>query len=160
MHGLTIATGLFAAFAAAAPANVARQEETRPSENINIKDFLVRKYNEPNGTVTINVVDFKLSGDDATDLSCTAQSPEWPIPSEVVTCGDSKYRFSLQPGSEEGEEFSLRVYHELGLAVGYWGQGDVPTYCRAGGNGAGDFVCTQVAETTIVIDNTPPPVNP
>jgi hypothetical protein len=116
MRAFTVATSLFAALAAAAPAsNVARQDSD-PSENIEIKDFLVRKYNEDSGSVTINVVDFKLSGDNATDLSCTAQNPPWPEPTEVFTCGDSKYRFSLQPGQEGGEEFGLRVYHELGTA--------------------------------------------
>ena len=160
MRASTVATGLFATLAAAAPAsNVARQEGVS-YENIEIKDFLVRKYNQDNGTVTINVVDFKLSGDDATDLGCTAQNPSWPEATEVYTCGESKYRFSLQAGPEGGEEFSLRIYHELGPAVGFWNQGPVPTYCRAGGNGAGDYVCTQVAPVTIVINGNPPPINP
>lgn len=36
-------------------------------------------------------------------------------------------------------------------SAGKWGQGTVPTYCRAGGNGPNDFVCHQVSEVTIVI---------
>ena len=64
---------------------------------------------------SIDVVDFKLEGDDAHALGCTAQSPAWPNPAEVATCGSSKYRFSLHPG-RDGSEFGLRVYHELGTA--------------------------------------------
>lgn len=36
-------------------------------------------------------------------------------------------------------------------SFGFYGEGNVPTYCRAGGNGPQDFVCTQVNPTTIVI---------
>jgi opacity protein-like surface antigen len=117
MRSFALATGLMAALAAAAPAasNTPRQDG-QSYENIDISDFLVRKYNQENGTVSIDVVDFKLSGDDAADLGCTAQSPAWPVAEKVYTCGESKYRFSLQAGPEDGAEFSLRVYHELGPA--------------------------------------------
>ncbi|KAJ6443792.1 nuclear distribution protein nudE [Purpureocillium lavendulum] len=151
-------TSCFIAASLAALVGAVPTSEPKPSENIDISDFIVRKDSSPSGT-KINVVDFKLKGRDAENLSCTAQSPEFPAPKEVTTCGDSKYRFSLHAGNG-GSEFSLRVYHELGLAVGYWGQGDVPTYCHAGGNGPNDYACVQVAPVTIVIDNTPPPVDP
>ncbi|KJZ68913.1 hypothetical protein HIM_08864 [Hirsutella minnesotensis 3608] len=151
MRSIATACSFLAALAAAAPAG-----EEKPHENIEIQDFTVRK-DVSNGT-KINVVDFNLSGRDAKALGCTAQNPTFPKPSEVVTCGDSKYRFSLHAGSDNNE-FSLRIYHELSVAFGYWGQQDVPTYCHAGGNGQ-DFVCSQVPPTIIVIDNTPPPVEP
>ncbi|OAQ93996.1 hypothetical protein VFPFJ_00104 [Purpureocillium lilacinum] len=153
MHALALVTASLATLAGAVPTS-----ESKPSENIAISNFTVRKDSSPSGT-KINVVDFKLSGKDASNLSCTAQSPDFPTPKEVTTCGDSKYRFSLHAG-KDGNEFSLRIYHELGLAVGYRGQGNVPTYCHAGGNGPTDFVCTQVAPVDIVIDNTPPPIDP
>ncbi|KAF6794979.1 hypothetical protein CSOJ01_13557 [Colletotrichum sojae] len=145
---LATAAALLGASALAAPAP--QTEEPRPSENIDISNFYVRKQQD--GTITN--VNFLLKGDDAADLACVGDNPG--LPSDVITCSDSKYRFTLREGSES--EFALRIYHELGLAVGYWGEGDVPTYCRAGG--LGDLLCGQVAGTTIVIDNTPPPVNP
>ena len=37
-------------------------------------------------------------------------------------------------------------------SFGYYGEGNVPTYCHAGGNGPYDYVCDQVSATTIVID--------
>lgn len=37
-------------------------------------------------------------------------------------------------------------------SVGFYGEGDVPTYCHAGGNGPNDFVCQETSATTIVID--------
>ncbi|KAF9875116.1 hypothetical protein CkaCkLH20_07382 [Colletotrichum karsti] len=148
----TLATvaALFGASAIAAPAPQAT-DAPNPSENIEITNFSVRK--QENGTLTN--VNFSLTGRDATDLACVGANPA--LPSEVITCGESKYRFTLREGTES--EFALRIYHELGLAVGFWGEGDVPSYCHAGG--LGDLLCTQVnSPTTIVIDNTPPPVNP
>lgn len=53
----------------------------------------------------------------------------------------------------ENDEELTRAY-----SFGYWGEGDVFTYCHAGG--LGDLLCNQVNPTTIVIDSTPPPVNP
>ncbi|KAL1638573.1 Effector protein PevD1 [Diplodia intermedia] len=111
-------------------------------ENIDIADLTVRKNDG------VRSVSFKLSGDDAADLDCSASDPG--LPSDVITCGGSKYRFALYSGGES--EFALRIYHELGLAAGFYGEGEVPTYCHAGGNGPDDFVCSQVVPTTIVID--------
>lgn len=146
MQFIPASAALFAAIAAAAPTPVQESATltTRQyaSENIDINDFFVRKNNG------IQAVSFKLSGDDAKDLECSGSNPK---PTDVITCGDSKYRFVIKPG--QVEEFGLTIYHELGPAFGFYGEGDVPTYCHAGGNGPDDFVCQQVAFTTIVIDN-------
>jgi hypothetical protein len=61
---------------------------------------------------TVRNMSFKLTGRNATDLLCAKTDPDFP--SAVITCGDSKYRFALYPGKEF--EYSLRLYHELGLA--------------------------------------------
>jgi len=37
-------------------------------------------------------------------------------------------------------------------SVGFYGDGDISTYCRAGGNGIDDRICNQVVPTTYVID--------
>ncbi|KAJ0168002.1 hypothetical protein CTA2_11360 [Colletotrichum tanaceti] len=166
---LATAVALFGASAIAAPAPP-QEDAPRPSENIDIAEFSVRKYQ--NGTVAD--VSFLLSGDDATDLDCQANTG---IPSDVITCGDSKYRFTVRQGT--GIDYILRIYHELGIAYvfqsnestallsitntgiyrsGYWGEGSVFTHCRAGG--LGSLLCDQVFPKTIVIDSTPPPVNP
>ncbi|KAJ0325739.1 hypothetical protein COL5a_007247 [Colletotrichum fioriniae] len=104
----TLATviGLFGVAALAAPAPQ-ETEEPRPYENIDIADLSVRK--QQNGTVTN--VSFLLSGNNATDLACQGTTG---VPSDVITCGESKYRFTIRPGKET--EFALRIYHELGLA--------------------------------------------
>ncbi|GJC84722.1 effector protein PevD1 [Colletotrichum liriopes] len=141
---LATIAALFGSSAIAAPAP--QDDASRPSENIDIADLSVRK--QQNGTVTN--VSFLLSGDDATNLACQGATD---VPSDVITCGESKYRFTIRQGTET--EFALRIYHELGLAFGYWGEGDVFTYCHAGG--LGDLLCNQVNPTTIVIDSTPLP---
>jgi hypothetical protein len=68
----------------------------------------------------------------------------------VQACGDSKYRFGLIEGNEV-PEVGVRLYKELGTAVGFTGEGPIPTYCHAGGDGPQDFVCSQVAFVTIVV---------
>lgn len=149
MKSFTAATALFAGLAAALP----QAPSPDTYENIDITDFTVRKTQAANQSEpeSIQAIYFKLSGDDAKDLVCESSDPAYPT--EVITCGDSKYRFALAPAKgDDGYEFELSLYHELGLAVGFYGVGNAPTYCRAGGNGPNDFVCTQVNEWTVVID--------
>ncbi|KAK2042771.1 hypothetical protein LZ31DRAFT_555859 [Colletotrichum somersetense] len=145
----TLATvvALFGASAIAAPAP--QGASVLPYENIDISDLSVRRLQ--NGTVTN--VNFLLSGNDAKDLACGAATD---VPSYVITCGESKYRFAIFHGNKT--DYGLRIYHELAPAVGYWGQGDVATYCHAGG--LGDLLCNQINPTTIVINSNPTPLNP
>jgi hypothetical protein len=133
-------------------------------ETIDIEDFDV---STDNSRKVVTNVYFKLSGDNATALECSAANPDFP--SKVHTCGDSKYRFALTPGSEW--EFALMLYHELGpgqvdtswnaaapyeLIViqrfGFYGKGDVFTYCHAGGSG---MRCSQQVPTSVIIDSLP-----
>ena len=103
MKAVAALTTAFAALATAAPST--------SSENIDIGELLVRK-NETADATDINAVYFKLNGTDATNLVCQASNPKFP--SDVITCGESKYRFALYPGSDD-YEFALRLYHELGV---------------------------------------------
>ncbi|KAJ8110291.1 hypothetical protein OPT61_g6833 [Boeremia exigua] len=119
------------------PAHCGSAPDPSTYENVDITGLYIRKNNG------IQNAGFKLTGDNATDLACEI-GPVAELPSEVVTCGDSKYRFGLTKG--ESSEFGLAVYHETGLASGKYLIGDVPTYCRAGGNGPDDFVCNQVGD--------------
>jgi hypothetical protein len=132
-------------------------------ENIDFTDYTLRKNNG-----TIESVSFKLTGKNATDLECSG-GPYPVLPSEVETCGDSKYRFGMYQPENSTDTFAIRVYHELGTAYvsrastfinnkltnfnsfGFWGEGEVPTYCHAGGNGINDFVCQQTNAYTMVI---------
>ncbi|KAF2758027.1 hypothetical protein EJ05DRAFT_476302 [Pseudovirgaria hyperparasitica] len=141
MQFLAASASLFAALAIAAPTRSTARDSTS-YENIDIADLYVRKNNG------IQAVGFKLSGNDGSAIDCSASTPGFP--SDVITCGETKYRFALYPG--QTTEFGLRIYHELGTAFGYYGEGDVPTYCHAGGNGPNDYVCDQTSATTIVID--------
>ncbi|KAI0023641.1 hypothetical protein F4780DRAFT_59145 [Xylariomycetidae sp. FL0641] len=147
-------------FTAAAAVLSATGALARPSlrrdytELIKVSDFNAHEALSvaPNGTqlATVDYVSFTLSGEDATGLSCEAETG---VPSEVVTCGDSKYRFAVYPGSSSGN-FALRLYHELGVGVGYYGEGMVPVYCHAGGGNA--LTCGQViSPVNITIDSLP-----
>ena len=154
MQFFTAAT-LFAATALAAPVaqttdcpNPAHCGGSPPDpstyDNINISDFTLRKNDG------IQSVSFSLSGANGTAECSIGAVPS--LPSAVEVCGDSKYRFGLIEATSQGAEVGLRLYRELGTAFGFTGEGDVPTYCHAGGNGPDDFVCQQVTQLTIVIN--------
>ncbi|RYP75030.1 hypothetical protein DL771_002678 [Monosporascus sp. 5C6A] len=145
----TIATAaalFFGATAYALPQRGEAPPDPNTYENIDISDLSVWK--DESGKVTSAY--FGLTGRDATDLSCEVRNVE-KLPTEVITCGDSMYRFALDKG--ESTEFSLRIYHDLGGSAGFYGQGDVFTYCHAGG--LNRMICAQQFPTTIVIDSRP-----
>ncbi|KAI0471744.1 hypothetical protein GGR56DRAFT_88984 [Xylariaceae sp. FL0804] len=157
MPSLSIAlTALLAGLAAAArPQQRARRSAAAMSENVSVSDFTVTETigTAANGstTVTVSGVSFLLTGDDATDLECDAATG---VPSEVITCGDSDYSFALYPAPDGYAAYTLRVYHALGVAVGYYGEGSVPVYCHAGGGSNED--CSQVVTpVNITIDSLP-----
>lgn len=144
MQFLTIASALFAA-ALAAPAPQSTDSSASPSrsyENIDISSFYLRK------NPSIQNAGFKLSGNNATNLACEIGAVA-KLPSEVVTCGTSDYRFGLVQGKDT--EYGLAIYHQTSAFAGKYSIGDVPTYCRAGGDGPDDFVCEQANALTIGI---------
>jgi hypothetical protein len=98
-----VASALFAA-AIAAPAPVSQTS----SENINISDYFLRKNNG------IQAVDFTLQGNNGTVKCAIGATPS--LPSEVVACGDSKYRFGLIKPTAAYSDAGLAVYHEYGPA--------------------------------------------
>ncbi|KAI0377699.1 hypothetical protein F5Y04DRAFT_263497 [Hypomontagnella monticulosa] len=154
----TIATFLSAGVLAAPAWHIPRQidNDDPMSEDVSITSFSVHKAGA-NGTSAgvVDGVSFKLSGENATDLSCsaTASTINSGLPTEVITCGDSKYRFALLEGPDTAT-FTLRVYHELGLGVGFYGYGDVPTYCHSGG--LDNMVCSGVQDPVVIhIDSLP-----
>jgi hypothetical protein len=84
----------------------------RNYENINIKDFFLRKDNSG-----IRAVDFKLSGDEVTDILCAVSATA--LPSVVVQCGenqDSDYKFVLTKASDPSRDVDLTIYHQTGVA--------------------------------------------
>lgn len=147
------AASLFAAAALAAPApqttdcpNPAHCGGSPPDpstyENLDVSDFSLRK------NPGIQSASFTLSGNNGT-VQCEIGAVE-SLPSDVKACGDSKYRFGLIKPTGQGAEVGLRLYHETSSFAGLIGEGDVPTYCHAGGNGVDDFICAQVSALTIV----------
>ncbi|CAO2657521.1 Nn.00g036470.m01.CDS01 [Neocucurbitaria sp. VM-36] len=153
MQFITVASALFAAALAAPapqttdcpnPAHCGGAPDPSTYENIDISDYTLRKNDG------IQSVYFKLSGTNGTGIVCqTGAVPT--VPSEVVSCGESAYRFGVVADPNGGEETGLAIYHQTAPFVGKWGTGSVPTYCRAGGNGPNDFVCQQVNAVTITI---------
>ncbi|KAI1387816.1 uncharacterized protein F4822DRAFT_292858 [Hypoxylon trugodes] len=150
----TAALALFGASALAAPSamHAARQDN---GEDVSITEFAVHKAGVTGAsTGTVDGVGFKLSGENATNLDCSATASQVSgLPTDIITCGDSKYRFELLEGPDSST-FSLKVHHELGQAVGFSGHADVPTYCHSGG--LDNQVCSQVKDPlTIHIDSLP-----
>jgi hypothetical protein len=117
MQFIAVATALFAtALAAPAvaptadcpnPAHCQGPPEVGSYENINIKNLFVRKTGDK-----VVAVDFKLSGDDVTDIVCKNGPVE--LGANLATCGDSQYRVSLIKGKTT--DFGLAIYHQTGQA--------------------------------------------
>ncbi|KAF3054911.1 hypothetical protein GL218_07635 [Daldinia childiae] len=126
------------------------------SEDITITDFSVHKAGASGASAgTVDGVSFKLTGKDAKDLSCSATASQITsgVPTSVITCGDSKYRFALLD-SPDTSTFALQVFHELGTGSGFSGLGNIGTYCHSGG--LDNMVCTQTqSPITIHIDSLP-----
>lgn len=152
MQFLTAATLFAAALAAPAPqttdcpnpAHCGSAPDPSTYDNIDITDFTLRKNDGIQGA------SFTLSGSNGTAPCSIGAVPS--LPSAVEKCGDSLYRFGLIEATSQGAEVGLRLYREFGPGVGFTGEGDVPTYCHAGGNGIDDQVCQQVTALTIVIN--------
>ncbi|KAI1340862.1 hypothetical protein F5Y15DRAFT_414586 [Xylariaceae sp. FL0016] len=154
-------TTAFPAFLATAlaiptPQTVNPRDDPQYTETISISSFSVHEAltTSANGSTvaTPDGADFLLTGHNATDLSCSG-SFSGGLPTEVIACGDSPYSFALYPGATSGS-FALRLYHALGVATGYYGEGEVPVYCHAGGGSA--LSCAQVVTpVNITIDSLP-----
>lgn len=111
MQFFVVASALFTA-ALAAPSSQAPDPSTY--ENIDITDYTLRKNDG------IQAIYFKLSGNNATGIVCeTGAVPT--IPSEVVTCGDSDYRFGVVAATTSDSDVGLAIYHQTSpLYVSPW----------------------------------------
>ncbi|KAI4956016.1 hypothetical protein J4E91_000226 [Alternaria rosae] len=125
------------------PAHCQGPPDVNSYENVNFKDYSIRKNNG-----TLQSVSFKIDARNATDLECVG-GPYPTFPAPIVNCGESKYRFAMT--EDINGDYPVTLYHELGPGFGFWGKGVVPTYCHAGGNGPNDFICSQVSQYTMVI---------
>lgn len=115
MQFITVASALFAAaLAAPTPQNSDCPKPTHcggsapdPStyENIDISDYYLRKDDG------IQSISFKLSGNNATNIACEIGAVP-TLPSEVVACGESDYRFGVieSPNGQTGP--GLAIYHQ------------------------------------------------
>ncbi|KAH6684075.1 hypothetical protein B0J14DRAFT_555073 [Halenospora varia] len=132
MQFSTLAASLFALSATASV--LPRSSETVTIENLYIRD-----------QSGIQAAGFDIQ---PANVTCSADGTTL-ADYAVALCGDSKYRFAINGSSSD---YDLRLYKELGVAFGLYGEVDhLPVYCRAGGNGADDFVCQQVAEINATI---------
>ncbi|CZT09389.1 hypothetical protein WAI453_003233 [Rhynchosporium graminicola] len=127
-------SSIFVALAAAAP--TATSNETVCIQNLSIRD------NEG-----LQDTSFDLQ---PANVTCAASAPNLAR-YKVNLCGDSKYRFAINGNNSE---YTVRIYKELGPAYGLYGESDIlPVYCHAGGNGINDFICSQVGNAEVLIDN-------
>ncbi|KAE8367087.1 hypothetical protein BDV27DRAFT_155323 [Aspergillus caelatus] len=80
-------------------------------------------------------VSFKLSGDDATNLACSAKNPTLGYEvADSTRCGDSDYLFNLLRGEDTG--YALAVFHEFQVdgsgtySAGQYGQDEFLVDCE------------------------------
>ncbi|KAH7127267.1 hypothetical protein EDB81DRAFT_808997 [Dactylonectria macrodidyma] len=98
---------IFASLLALAAPGLAGREE-----GVKVSHLSVHKVGSPIGA-TIESVSFKLNGDNAKNLECSASNFAFPEPIKIFPCGDSDYSFALFAG-EDGVDFATMVYHDVG----------------------------------------------
>ncbi|KAH6844773.1 hypothetical protein B0I37DRAFT_416358 [Chaetomium sp. MPI-CAGE-AT-0009] len=149
------ATAALFGAALAAPAPQAETPEIK--ETVSITDFYARKFHLVDGTLDgpVSSVSFKITASreaGTIGVVCSASAAEGEdsikFKPETYNCegGDEswdKYRFSVDEITEQNV-YKITVYHQTAPAFGFWGNTEVPTYCRAGGNES--MICGQVAE--------------
>ncbi|KAK3290184.1 uncharacterized protein B0H64DRAFT_64527 [Chaetomium fimeti] len=134
-------------------------EEPEIKETVSIQDFYARKSHLVDGTldgpvdsVTFNIVASRAEGTIA--VVCTAKAAEGEdsikFKPESYNCDGVKetvdqYRFEVAEISEQNV-YTIMVIHQTAPAFGFWGNTEVPTHCRAGGNES--MICGQVGEVT------------
>ncbi|KAF4306108.1 putative hypersensitive response-inducing protein elicitor [Botryosphaeria dothidea] len=121
------ATALFAGLAAAAT-------------TVKVTDLSIRD-NEG-----LQSVSFKVEGTD-----CTSTDPTTLAGNGANACGDGNppvYTFSVE--KNDASDYQLWLHKNVdGDVRGLNGGAKAPVYCHAGGNGANDFVCTQVSDLSV-----------
>ncbi|KAL3494857.1 hypothetical protein BJX62DRAFT_233829 [Aspergillus germanicus] len=88
---------------------------------------------------SVTNVSLKLSGDDANNLSCSAENPTLGVQAADSTrCGDSDYLFNLVRGSDT--DYAVAVFHELHVdgsgyySAGQYGQSEILIDCKTNGD--------------------------
>lgn len=92
-----------------------RQVDYGAEETVTVSSVRLHKLGSP-VDVKIPSLSFKLSGNDADGLECSAADVSWPEPG-FNRCGNSKYSFALLSGTSIGNgdhEFNLMIYHDVG----------------------------------------------
>lgn len=88
------------------PAHCPAPVDPNKYENIDITDYSLRKNNG------IQNVSFTLKGETGEDVQCSIGKTD-SLPSPVVTCGDSPYRFGLiEPTDGATGDAGLAIYHQ------------------------------------------------
>ncbi|KAL4876134.1 hypothetical protein BJY04DRAFT_223357 [Aspergillus karnatakaensis] len=132
----------FSALAAAGPA-------ARSYETVTVTDVKI----VINADYKVTDVSLKLSGDDATDLACSAKNPVLSYDASASTqCGDSLYSFNLLDSGLSS--FQIDVFHSNNItesgyfSPGQWGQGYLNVECKNQGEGR---VCTSTAPSSLFL---------
>ncbi|KAK6714769.1 hypothetical protein QX201_005621 [Fusarium graminearum] len=121
-------------------------------EKVTVSKLSIHSVGSPVGT-SIKSVSFVLNGDDADNVKCSAKNVAFPVPDDILSCGDSNYAFTLWEG-EKGAKFRVMVYHDVGDShADLRGGADIRTKCdNSQGSGPADEICTQVKPVSFTID--------
>ncbi|KAH7205209.1 hypothetical protein BKA60DRAFT_600033 [Fusarium oxysporum] len=119
-------------------------------ETVKISDLSIHKVGRHVG-VDIDKMSFKLTSKDTQNL-CSAKNIAFPVPHDILPCGESKYSFALWPG-QHGAQFRVMIHHDVGDShVDLRGGADIKTFCdNSDEAGPGDETCTQVEVATFKI---------
>ncbi|KAH6839645.1 hypothetical protein B0I37DRAFT_449535 [Chaetomium sp. MPI-CAGE-AT-0009] len=145
-----------AALFGAAVAVPTPQNQDKVYETVTVKDLFAHKSvvagttDGPVDSLTFNIIASREEG--TIGVVCEGQEEEGGIkyaPDYYICNGGTdivKYSFNVKSISDNGT-FKITLFHQTGIAFGYWAETNIPTYCRAGGNNS--LVCSQIADVEV-----------
>ncbi|KAJ2983928.1 hypothetical protein NQ176_g350 [Zarea fungicola] len=120
-------------------------------EQVTVSDFFVHKQASTIGN-SINSVSFRLKGA-IQELQCSAGEIAYPEPVKLLSCSDSKYAFTLWPGTSH-DDFRVIIHHDVGdRKANLRGAANVATVCDENDvDNASDVICRQINPVSFSID--------
>lgn len=138
-------------------------------EQVTVSDFFVHKQASTIGN-SINSVSFRLKGA-IQELQCSAGEIAYPEPVKLLSCSDSKYAFTLWPGTSH-DDFRVIIHHDVGdryvikktlmvhcltrlrcSKANLRGAANVATVCDENDvDNASDVICRQINPVSFSID--------
>ncbi|CBX89958.1 Major allergen Alt a 1 [Plenodomus lingam] len=153
MQFTTIAASLLAitGLSAAAPLEARAEDCPVAKTGDSVWKISELSFRKPDGK-NINQIQFniKATNNGTLDFNCGTQADNVED-KKFYECGENSFMWF----TFNQEENILLLQHSVSDDIQYVGAVTLPNYCRAGGNGMNDFICTGVADAYMTLAQYP-----